>query len=68
MAVYSQREAADEPLPATTSLGNTHNGAVNDFLDYEVAEGRVDDLDLNAYSLLTAMPPRLPPNVLLVCR
>ena len=68
MAVYSQCEVVDEPLPTTTSLGNTHDSAVHDFLDYEVAEGQVDDLDLNAYSPLTAMPPHLPPNALLVCR
>ena len=33
MAVYSQHEVADEPLPTTASLGNTHDRVVRDFLD-----------------------------------
>ena len=54
MAVYSQHEAADEPLP-TASLGNAHDGAVRDFLDYEAAERRVDDSGSNAYSPSTML-------------
>ena len=49
MGVYSQHEAADEPLPAAASLENGHESAVRDVLDYEAAEGWVDDSGSNAY-------------------
>ena len=43
VAVYSQHEAAGEPLLAGASLGNAHDDTVRDFLDEEAAEGQVDD-------------------------
>jgi hypothetical protein len=56
--VYSQH-AADEPLLAGVSLGNSHVDADRGFLDEKVVERQVGDWDSNAYSLSTLPNPHV---------